>query len=64
MKSHRRGVFETMMRRYPRGGDGGIGFAEPHLDPVVAVTLYLVKDCCGGCPELGAPLIEELTPCC
>jgi ArsR family transcriptional regulator, arsenate/arsenite/antimonite-responsive transcriptional repressor len=29
------------------------------------MTLYLVKDCCGGSPEICAPLIEELTvPCC
>jgi DNA-binding transcriptional ArsR family regulator len=29
-----------------------------------ALTLYLVKDCCAGRPELCAPLVEELTPCC
>jgi ArsR family transcriptional regulator, arsenate/arsenite/antimonite-responsive transcriptional repressor len=28
------------------------------------VTLYLIKDCCGGNTELCAPLIKELTPCC
>ncbi|THD45267.1 MAG: ArsR family transcriptional regulator [Bradyrhizobium sp.] len=28
------------------------------------VTLHLVKDCCGGRPEMCAPLIAELTPCC
>ena len=28
------------------------------------VTLYLIKDCCGGSVELCAPLIKELTPCC
>ena len=28
------------------------------------VTLYLLKDCCGGRPELCAPLIADLTPCC
>lgn len=29
------------------------------------VTLYLVKDCCGGRAELCNPLIEELSaPCC
>lgn len=26
--------------------------------------LFLVKDCCGGRPELCAPLIADLTPCC
>jgi ArsR family transcriptional regulator len=33
------------------------------LDRFRAVTLFLVKDCCGGRPELCAPLIVELTPC-
>ena len=28
------------------------------------VTLYLLKDCCGGRADLCAPLIAELTPCC
>lgn len=28
------------------------------------VTLYLIKDCCGGNAEICAPLIKELTPCC
>jgi ArsR family transcriptional regulator len=28
------------------------------------VTLYLIKDCCGGNAGLCAPLIKELTPCC
>ncbi len=26
--------------------------------------LFLVKDCCGGRPELCAPLVADLTPCC
>ena len=29
-----------------------------------ALTLFLVKDCCAGSPELCAPLLAELTPCC
>jgi ArsR family transcriptional regulator len=29
-----------------------------------AMTLYLIKDCCGGNAELCAPLIADLTPCC
>ena len=29
-----------------------------------ALTLYLLKDCCGGNAELCAPLIADLTPCC
>ena len=28
------------------------------------VTLFLLKDCCGGRPEVCAPLIADLTPCC
>lgn len=27
------------------------------------LTLYLIKDCCGGRAELCEPLIAELTPC-
>lgn len=33
------------------------------LDTLRDVMLFLVKDCCGGRPELCAPLIAELTPC-
>lgn len=32
------------------------------LDRFRAVTLYLIKDCCGGNPDLCAPLIADLTP--
>ena len=28
------------------------------------LTLFLVKDCCEGRPELCAPLIADLLPCC
>ena len=28
------------------------------------MTLYLIKDCCGGRADLCAPLIADLTPCC
>lgn len=34
------------------------------LDSLRALTLFLVKDCCAGAPELCAPLLAELTPCC
>lgn len=34
------------------------------LDQLKALTLFLVKDCCGGKAELCRPLIAELTPCC
>jgi ArsR family transcriptional regulator, arsenate/arsenite/antimonite-responsive transcriptional repressor len=29
-----------------------------------AVALFLLRDCCDGRPEICAPLIENLTPCC
>jgi ArsR family transcriptional regulator len=28
------------------------------------VALFLLKDCCGGRPDVCAPLIADLTPCC
>ena len=34
------------------------------LDAVRALASFLVKDCCGGRPEICAPLMAELTPCC
>ncbi|MCO6185423.1 helix-turn-helix transcriptional regulator [Rhizobium sp. L1K21] len=34
------------------------------LDVLRDVTLYLLKDCCGGNASLCAPLIDELSPCC
>lgn len=34
------------------------------LEGFRALTLFLLKDCCGGRPELCAPLIADLTPCC
>jgi ArsR family transcriptional regulator len=29
-----------------------------------AVVLFMLRDCCGGRPEICAPVIENLTPCC
>ncbi len=34
------------------------------IDGLRALTLFLVKDCCAGSPELCAPLLAELSPCC
>lgn len=34
------------------------------LDRFRAVASYLLKDCCGGHPEICGPLISDLTPCC
>lgn len=35
-----------------------------NLDSLRELTLFLLKDCCGGNAALCAPLIAELTPCC
>ena len=35
-----------------------------NLERVRALTLFLLKDCCGGRAELCAPLVAELAPCC
>lgn len=29
-----------------------------------ALAVYLLKDCCGGRPDICAPLISDLAPCC
>lgn len=34
------------------------------LTAVRTLVVYLLRDCCGGKPELCAPLIEDLTLCC
>jgi ArsR family transcriptional regulator len=34
------------------------------LDAVRSLAGFLVKDCCGGKPEICAPLIADLSPCC
>ena len=34
------------------------------LDAVPELAGYLVQDCCGGRPEICAPLLADLTPCC
>ena len=34
------------------------------LNGLRELTLFLLKDCCGGSRELCGPLIAELTPCC
>ncbi|MBB3947650.1 DNA-binding transcriptional ArsR family regulator [Rhizobium skierniewicense] len=35
-----------------------------NLDALRDLTLFLLKDCCGGSAELCAPVIAELTSCC
>lgn len=34
------------------------------IDRVREIASFLVSDCCGGRPELCAPLVAEFTPCC
>ncbi|HMO31075.1 metalloregulator ArsR/SmtB family transcription factor [Enterovirga sp.] len=34
------------------------------LDALRSAIAFLLKDCCGGRPEICAPLLAELTPCC
>lgn len=34
------------------------------VERVREITSFLVQDCCGGRPELCAPLVAEFTPCC
>ena len=34
------------------------------LDGLRALTLFLVRDCCAGAPDLCAPLLAELAPSC
>jgi DNA-binding transcriptional ArsR family regulator len=34
------------------------------LESVRGLAGFLVKDCCGGRPEICAPLIADLSPCC
>jgi DNA-binding transcriptional ArsR family regulator len=34
------------------------------LDQFRDLTLFMIKDCCGGSAELCAPLLQSLTPCC
>src|SRR6266851_9259275 len=34
------------------------------LEHLQTVMLFMLRDCCDGRPEICAPLIENLTPCC
>lgn len=34
------------------------------LTALQQITLFLLNDCCGGKPEVCAPVIDGLTPCC
>ena len=39
-------------------------FYRPQLETVSGVTLFLLKDCCGGRPSLCAPITSALSPGC
>jgi ArsR family transcriptional regulator, arsenate/arsenite/antimonite-responsive transcriptional repressor len=34
------------------------------LEGLRAVVVYLLHDCCGGRPDICAPMIADLAPCC
>ena len=34
------------------------------LDCVREMVTFLLRDCCGGRPEICSPVIDALTPCC
>lgn len=34
------------------------------IDTLRGLMTFLAKDCCAGSPELCAPLVAELAPCC
>lgn len=34
------------------------------LDAVQGVVTFLLNDCCGGRPEVCAPVVAAVTPCC
>jgi ArsR family transcriptional regulator len=35
-----------------------------NLEQLRKMTLFLLKDCCGGLSDICAPLIADLSPCC
>ncbi|WP_136651112.1 ArsR/SmtB family transcription factor [Paracoccus aeridis] len=44
--------------------DGRSIIYRANLERMRALTIFLLKDCCGGRAELCAPLVAELAPCC
>ncbi|SDL90139.1 DNA-binding transcriptional regulator, ArsR family [Paracoccus chinensis] len=44
--------------------DGRSIIYRANLERLRALTLFLLKDCCGGRAELCVPLVAELAPCC
>lgn len=62
MSSHLAILSRSSLVRGERAGRSIVYRAD--LDAFRALMLFLVKDCCAGSPELCAPLIAELAPCC
>ncbi|MCZ8320345.1 MAG: metalloregulator ArsR/SmtB family transcription factor [Novosphingobium sp.] len=64
MSAHLAVMARAGLLRHTRQGRAIIYRAD--LDRFRAMTLYLVNDCCGGRPEICAPLVAELSavPCC
>jgi hypothetical protein len=45
-------------------GEEGGAPAVPGADPSAHLARFLLKDCCNGRPDVCAPLIADLLPCC
>jgi DNA-binding transcriptional ArsR family regulator len=60
--SHLAILVQAGLARFERTGRSIVYRA--NLDRFRELTLYLLKDCCGGRADLCTPLIAELTPCC
>ncbi len=63
----------TMSAHLSTLANSGLVWGERHSRSIIyradlarfrALTTFLLQDCCGGRPEVCAPLIAELTPCC
>jgi DNA-binding transcriptional ArsR family regulator len=44
--------------------DGRSIIYRANLDTLRDLTVHLLRDCCGGKPEICAPVIDMLQPCC
>lgn len=62
MSAHLAALSRVGLTRGERTGRSIVYRAD--LDRLRELLLYLLKDCCGGRPELCAPLIDDLAKCC
>jgi ArsR family transcriptional regulator, arsenate/arsenite/antimonite-responsive transcriptional repressor len=62
MSTHLSILSRAGLASFERQGRSIIYRAE--IDRVREIASYLVSECCGGHPELCAPLVAEFTPCC